>query len=215
MRHLLLGAVLFTALLALGLDIPNLRERALRNFGSEAEATVADWETLIKNHQSSPVEAQLEAANRFFNERVQWVSDENAWQQEDYWATPLETMGRAVGDCEDFSIAKYATLLLMGVAPESLRLVYVKATRNGLTQAHMVLAWYSSPTEAPLILDNIEFSVLPASARGDLKPVFSFNAKALWVGGKAAPSSANPVNRLSRWRTVLSKMRDEGFALGV
>ena len=195
--------------------IPDLRAKARSEFGPAAEQTVKNWERLIIHGRNQSLEEQLQLANRFFNERVRWVSDEEIWGTEDYWATPLETMGKARGDCEDFSIAKYATLLLMGVDPESLRLIYVKAKRGGLTQAHMVLAWYASATTPPLILDNIDFTILPANERGDLFPVFSFNAQALWVGNKTAPSSANPINRLSRWRSVLSKMRDEGFDLGI
>jgi len=195
--------------------IPDLRAKARSQFGPAAEQTVKSWERLIIHGRNQSLEDQLQLTNGFFNERVRWVSDEEVWGTEDYWATPLESMGKARGNCEDFSIAKYATLLLMGVDPESLRLIYVKAKRGGLTQAHMVLAWYASATTPPLILDNIDFTILPANERGDLFPVFSFNAQALWVGNKTAPSSANPINRLSRWRSVLSKMRDEGFDLGI
>jgi len=48
-----------------------------------------------------------------------------------------------------------------------------------------------------------------ASKRPDLAPVFSFNAEGLWQGvGKA--DAGDPVARLSRWRDVLSKARQEG-----
>jgi len=159
------------------------------------------------------VASKLKAANDFFNQNIRWVSDEEAWGAEDYWATPLETMGKEVGDCEDFSIAKYATLMLMGVDPTSLRMVYVKLKRSGLTQAHMVLAWYQSPSSTPQILDNVEYSIMPGTERGDLIPVFSFNGESIWVGSRSEPSSADPLARLSRWRQVLTKMRNEGFEL--
>ena len=197
------------------LTLPDLKNKAAEQYGDSALGRIIAWEQLIRDHQDAALPERLQYVNTFFNEQVTWVSDSDAWETEDYWATPLETMGRAKGDCEDFSIAKYATLLLMNVEPASLRLVYVKASRGGITQAHMVLAWYQSPAHTPLILDNIDFNILPATERGDLFPVFSFNATALWVGGKTAPSSANPVTRLSRWRTVLAKMREEGFALDV
>ena len=163
--------------------IPDLRAKARSQFGPAAEQTVKSWERLIIHGRNQSLEEQLQLANRFFNERVRWVSDEEVWGTEDYWATPLETMGKARGDCEDFSIAKYATLLLMGVDPESLRLIYVKAKRGGLTQAHMVLAWYASPTTPPLILDNIDFSILPANERGDLVPCIQLQRTGL-VGGQ-------------------------------
>ena len=129
----------------------------------------------------------------------------------DYWATPLEMFGKGAGDCEDFSIGKYASLLALGVAPDKLRITYVKARLGGpdssVSQAHMVLAYYPAPSAEPQILDNLVGSILPASQRDDLQPVFSFNAQGLWVG-----NANNDVNKLTRWRQLLDKMKNEGFA---
>lgn len=213
-KNLLLLCALFVSGTLAALTVPDLRSAASQRFGASALETVTAWEQLIASHRGNDIRQQLTATNDFFNQQVRWVSDQEAWQVEDYWATPLETMGKAIGDCEDFSIAKYATLLLMGVDPTSLRMVYVKAKRGGLTQAHMVLAWYRTPQSEPLILDNLDFVIRPASERGDLFPVFSFNGEAIWVGNRAQPSSANPMTRLSRWRQVLEQMREEGFNLG-
>jgi predicted transglutaminase-like cysteine proteinase len=133
------------------------------------------------------------------------------WGQADYWATPLELMGRGAGDCEDFVIAKYITLQMLGIDNERLRLIYVRAKIGSTASvAHMVLGFYPQPTEEPLILDNLISSVRPASQRPDLSPVFSFNNNGLWVGGATA-STADPTTRLSRWRDVLDRMRQEGL----
>ena len=150
-------AVLATCLLLVmsvaphSMQIPQLQATAKARYGELGAATVRDWETMVTNNADMPVATQLEQVNDFFNQNVRWVEDIEAWKTSDYWATPLETMGRGVGDCEDFSIAKYATLTLMGVPASSLRLVYVKARRNGLNTAHMVLAWYATPGSTPLI----------------------------------------------------------------
>ena len=194
-------------------SLPNLQKLASERYGQRTVELVQGWEELISQNRQSSVQSKLKAVNDFFNQRVAWVSDQEAWGAEDYWATPLETMGKEIGDCEDFSIAKYATLLLMGVEPASLRMVYVKLKRSGLTQAHMVLAWYETPASTPQILDNVEYSIMSASDRGDLIPVFSFNGESIWVGSRSQPSSADPLARLSRWRQVLTRMRDEGLNL--
>ncbi len=55
---------------------------------------------------------------------------------------PLEFLGSNAGDCEDFTIAKYFSLLELGVSDKKLRLVYVKTIE--LNQFHMVLAYYST-----------------------------------------------------------------------
>jgi predicted transglutaminase-like cysteine proteinase len=132
---------------------------------------------------------------------------------EDYWASPLETLQQGRGDCEDFAIAKYFSLLATGVPAAQLRLVYVRLQLGGPggpSQAHMVLAYYADAQAEPLILDNLVTEIRPASRRPDLTPVFSFNSEGLWQGN-GGPRMGDPVERLSRWREVLSKARAEGF----
>jgi hypothetical protein len=74
-----------------------------------------------------------------------------------------------------------------------------------------VLAFYSSPTEEPVILDNIVVDVLPASERSDLTPVYGFNSKGLWVGRATAPATTQPGTKLSRWRNLLLRASAEGL----
>ncbi|EED33922.1 periplasmic protein [gamma proteobacterium NOR5-3] len=194
------------------IEFDTVRKAAVQRFGAAAMEPVSDWEQFIAATSSDTLSAQLSATNDFFNARLRWASDQEIYGIDDYWATPLETLGMGQADCEDFSIAKYITLLALGVDPKSLRLVYVKAQRpGGLSQAHMVLAWYESAGAAPLILDNINTAVLPAANRQDLTPIFSFNADDLWISGATGPSSANPQMRISRWRQVLDRIVTEGF----
>ena len=118
------------------------------------------------------IERKLSLVNTFFN-KTDFKSDISHWGKEDYWASPVELLSTNAGDCEDYSIAKYFTLMAMGVPVENLRITYVKAVK--LNQAHMVLAYYAAPNEEPLILDNMTDEILPASERTDLVPVYSFN----------------------------------------
>lgn len=118
--------------------------------------------------------ASLQLVNDEINSRVEWLSDKVHWGVDDYWATPAETIGSAGGDCEDYSIAKYYMLKELGVPLSRLRITYVRAlSLKG--KAHMVLAYYPRPDADPLILDNLNPRVLPASQRPDLDPVYSFN----------------------------------------
>jgi predicted transglutaminase-like cysteine proteinase len=95
-----------------------------------------------------------------------------------------------------------------------LRLTYVKARIGGpqstLVQAHMVLSYYPAPEDEPLVLDNLISDIRPASRRPDLVTIFGFNAEGLWVGG-ASPRAASASQRLSRWQSVLARMREEGI----
>ena len=207
----------FLTIACLSIATPNIdlmQKLAQERYGTAAVKTILAWNNLIIGAQAIPAGEKLEEVNLFFNKRIRFTTDIDTWQQSDYWATPLETMGRLEGDCEDFTIAKYTSLLLSGVPVEKLRIIYVKvrigSAQNNHTQAHMVLAYYPEPNAEPLILDNLIGEILPASQRPDLIPVFSFNSAGLWVQG-SKKSAGQPEARLSRWRQLLSRMQAEGL----
>ncbi|ENO90712.1 transglutaminase-like cysteine peptidase [Thauera linaloolentis] len=195
-----------------------MQEIAAQRYDPSAAQAVLAWRQLLDDLQQGghSVEDRLARVNAFFNARIRFDDDIAVWRTADYWATPLETLARAAGDCEDFAIAKYMTLRLLGVDDSRLRLIYVRARIGGpgsqVSQAHMVLGYYPEPSAEPLILDNLIRDVRPAARRPDLFPVFSFNADGLWVAG-ARQSSADPGTRLSRWRDVLDRAHAEGLAL--
>nr|WP_228050871.1 transglutaminase-like cysteine peptidase [Pontibacterium sinense] len=160
-----------------------------------------------------PEQEKLQRINKFFNLHVYYDEDKKIWQKADYWATPLETLARARGDCEDFTIAKYISLRLLDIPANKLKLTYVNLYPvigdNSEKQAHMVLAYYPDEQSDPLILDNLQGKILPASKRPELKPVFSFNDSTMWINGQQ--SDVKPQLRLSRWRDVLNRMHDDGL----
>lgn len=196
-------------------DWDELQRIALQRFGAAAVPTIKEWRVLMAEARDDAVNDKLSKINSFFNQRIRFVEDSLAWGQADYWATPLETMGRGQGDCEDFAIAKYYSLRELGIPDQELRLVYVKARIGGpsssLQQAHMVLVWYAKPESEPLVLDNLISEIRPANRRPDLSPIFSFNAEGIFVGNTR--SSDSGMNRLSRWRDVLDRAKQQGLIL--
>ena len=124
---LLIGVVLTGSLVLAATDLDKMQSIALSRYGQDTANTVAEWRAMIDKVQPLTEQQKIVAVNDFFNTRIRWVPDTEAWDQKDYWATPLETMGKRMGDCEDFAIAKYATLLLAGVDVNKLRITYVKA----------------------------------------------------------------------------------------
>lgn len=184
------------------------------NFSGQALQTYEAWRTTLRQAKGAHLRAQLELINDFFNQHIQYASDASLWQQNDYWSAPLQTMRRGAGDCEDYVIAKYASLRELGVAADKLRLIYVRARLgapgSGLSRAHMVLGYYPTPGSIPLVLDSLLPGIVPATQRPDLTPIFSFNAHGLWDTDNPA-SAADPVARLSPWRSVLERMQAAGF----
>lgn len=173
----------------------------------DVAARVASWNQLIEDGRHWSDERRLQAANDFINQLV-FVDDIQHWGQEDYWATPLQTIVTGGGDCEDFSLAKYFTLTGMGMGEEKLRLTYVKALK--LEQAHMVVSYYPTIKSVPLVLDNLNTRILPATQRDDLYPVYSFNGKGLWITRKDYDlERANDAERISLWQKLLKKMELE------
>ncbi|MGM0782867.1 MAG: transglutaminase-like cysteine peptidase [Pseudomonadota bacterium] len=209
---LVAGLGIHSPRLQAGIDRARLRDNMQRLYGSRGLNTLEEWFSLLDRLDGADLNTQLREVNDFFNSRVRWLDDIDIWGQEDYWATPLETMGKREGDCEDYSIAKYVTLKEIGVPGDRLRMIYVKARlgRGNLTQAHMVLGYYETPGADPRILDNLVKSIRPGSQRTDLDPVFSFNSTGLWTGS-STQSQADPVARLSRWRNAISRMQEHGF----
>lgn len=193
-------------------DFAVILQNAETRYGSlgAAKERIQAWDALISASGGLPEKDQLTEVNRFFNRQVRFADDSRNWRQNDYWATPIESLVKGAGDCEDYSIAKYFTLRRLGIPSEKLRITYVKALRQN--QAHMVLTYYASPAAEPLVLDNLINEIRPASQRKDLLPVYAFNAEGLYLPGSSSKKS--DTKKLSRWQDLLKKMRAEGFAIG-
>lgn len=186
-----------------------LLDSIAKKYGDSAVERLKDWAALMESGGLPDVEeaVKLAQANEFFN-RVQWLTDLAHWGQEDYWATPVETLASNGGDCEDFSIGKYFTLLQTKVDNEKLRITYVKSLTYN--QAHMVLAYYPQPDAEPLILDNINKTILPASQRDDLLPIYSFNGESIWLAkARGKKLNADSQKSLPQWKGVNERLLQE------
>ncbi len=215
-RHCWICAAIMVLLLSTLVACANtqkMKRLMEERYGGDGVALLERWDQLIATEsQRSPIE-KIKLVNQFFNQNLRYTEDLVLWKKSDYWATPLETLGVRAGDCDDYAIAKYLTLLRMGVPIENLRLIYVRAQVGGIQskifQAHMVLGYYPQPNAVPLIMDSLVSSIDPATQRPDLRPVFSFNSEGLWVGNQQ--TAADPTARLSRWRDLLARAQEEGF----
>ena len=168
------------------------------------------WRELMQVSNNEAELSKLSRANSFLNQ-VQYVEDLNEWGQKDYWATPVEFISRNAGDCEDFAIAKYYTLIKMGVPAQKLRIAYVYSKK--LKQAHMVLHYYPGSSQQALVLDNLTQKIEPVSQRKDLMPVYSFNKDGLWLINKNGSNRfVGSVKRLSRWQEMLKRLPQDAFA---
>ena len=182
-------------------------ERLKKNYSAQAKRRGQALNTLLEQLQGKDIDTQLKEVNRFFNQ-FQYREDIDLFGQQDYWQTPEEFIGRQQGDCEDFVIAKYFSLRKLGVPDQRLYLTYVKALKKKV--AHMVLSYFETPSSIPLILDNYNPYILRADKRKDLLPIYSFNAKSLFLNNASAGlGKALPTDKIknSKWQKLLSEIQ--------
>lgn len=130
------------------------------------------YQTLKTEVKDYELIRKLSHINTFIN-RLRPAHDISTASTIDYWATPKEFLLQGHGDCEDYAIAKYFTLLELGIKKEKLyfAVVDVKGERN----SHMVLFYLEDLNSTPLVMDNLNFKVLPLNKRINLIPRFAFN----------------------------------------
>lgn len=186
-------------------------ERAEKKYGAAAKARLLRWQALIATLIGRTETEKLKGVNDFLNQ-TPFISDLDHWGKTDYWATPAEMLASNGGDCEDFAIAKYFTLLATGVSAEKLRITYVLAsTPDSRGIAHMVLAYYATASAEPLILDNLKTHIGKASERVDLTPVYNFNGTGLWLASarKSGDGIKGGPDQISIWRELNQRMGKE------
>ena len=203
-------------MLAMAVDTAQLHAQFIARFGAERGALLDRWRQSNAAARDLREAEKLQRINDFINRHIAFENDVDIWRQSDYWATPLETIGLGQGDCEDFAIIKYVSLRMAGVSGGKLRLIYAKAHLDApagpIVQAHMVLAYYPTPYAEPLILDNLDGTIRPASRRPDLRPVFSFNSDGIFAGVSGGnATTAGGIGRLSRWEDAWRRILADGY----
>jgi predicted transglutaminase-like cysteine proteinase len=112
--------------------------------------------------------ARLGEINRALNLAIRPVSDLQQYGAIDVWTSPLATLTRGGGDCEDYAIAKFVALRLAGIAPDNLRIVIMHDTLRG--EDHAVAAarlhgrW--------LTLDNRRMAMVEDTDIRNYRPTF-------------------------------------------
>ncbi|MCT7562599.1 transglutaminase-like cysteine peptidase [Aliarcobacter butzleri] len=133
---------------------------------------LAKYEEVRNKARNLDVNKKLTQINLFINGSLAEF-DNASMGIDDYWMTPKEFFIKGHGDCEDYVIAKYFTLLELGVKKENLYPAIVKV--EGSASLHLVLLYVEDKNKSPLVLDNLSFKILPFSKRTDLTPIAAFN----------------------------------------
>lgn len=124
--------------------------------GEDARRRLERWQQLINDSRDLTTLRKLKTVNEFFNKEIQPKNDQGSTKQYDYWQSPIETLVRGIGDCDDFAMAKYVSLRLLGIPSKQLRVAAFKGSQGG----HSVLIVYPKKKENPLVLDCFPFKAL-------------------------------------------------------
>lgn len=101
--------------------------------------------------------AFLAKVNGETNAAIAPAADIDHYGRDDYWTIPTD----AKGDCEDYALAKRATLIAAGIPAGALHLAVVLANDG---ERHVVLDVTTS--DGDLVLDNLQNVVLPWNLAG-------------------------------------------------
>jgi predicted transglutaminase-like cysteine proteinase len=113
--------------------------------------------------------------NRAINLGIRAQSDEAQHGQPDVWTSPIATFAAGAGDCEDYAIAKFAALRLVGIAAGDLRIVIMRDTIRGedhaVTAARLDGRW--------LVLDNRRLAMVEDVSVRNFRPTFVLDRDSL------------------------------------
>ncbi len=142
------------------------------------------WTKFIAGLKGAAPAEQLEKVNAYMNQ-AKYVVDQVNYQVDDYWATPGQFFAK-MGDCEDYAIAKYLTLLALGWDSAKLRVVAVQDMN--LKIPHAVLA--ITQGDEVFILDNQIQQVMAAEKIKHYRPIYSVNDKSWWLHKVPPPKTS-------------------------
>ncbi|POF31661.1 transglutaminase-like cysteine peptidase [Roseibium marinum] len=138
---------------------------------------------------------QIPKVNYMVNRVLAYRDDARLWQTGEYWASPVESLTRRAGDCEDYAILKYALLRDLGVEDQDMRIVVLRDT--AARQHHAVLSVRHEGKW--LILDNRFSRVRFERDLPHYQVLYSVNAAGQW---SHVPTPGSPVRLASRLKSA-------------
>lgn len=150
----------------------NAAEAVHRCAGSQPPWAFLRWQQLVQEGQHLSDPQKIEQVNKFWNS---WRHAGNPSAPDGPPAEPRTSPGGTRLDDLDrlLAVSKYATLRVLYVPDDQLRITYVLVRNQSSTSARAVVSYYGVSASDPLILDTSTDLVRPASSRKDLTPVFS------------------------------------------
>ena len=172
--------LLFLASILLAETYPNFTNselRAIKKNNVISKNRIVDYQKTLLTLKTLDKETQLNKINFYLN-RLLPQYDDVINNKLDSWATPKEFLTVGYGDCEDYVIIKYYSLIKLGFDEKKLFITIVKEKFKGGN--HMVLTYFKTEGKPPLVLDNLSFKILDLKTREDLEAQLFINSSGVY-----------------------------------
>lgn len=133
----------------------------------------------------------LEKINRYYNRHFSYHPE-----TDDRWLHKDDFIRAGGGDCEDFALTKYQTLLESGWHSDEFRFVYARITDRD--EYHIALLHHPSGR----LLDSLTSDTRELSLRPDLQEQFQFTASGFYPGNMKQLSRGQ-LRNLQQWQRHL------------
>ncbi|MEZ0223020.1 MAG: transglutaminase-like cysteine peptidase [Alphaproteobacteria bacterium] len=114
------------------------RHNLLLKNGDNA-ANYKQWLSQLDGLKGKSIAEKAKGVDALIDQQVRYVTDPQTYGKEDYWASPMETIAKKQGDCDDFAVLKYYALRYLGVEPERMHIVAVGTTGEKLDHATLMV----------------------------------------------------------------------------
>jgi len=153
-------------------DTGSLR-RCVNNSAQCNDPIIEKWAAGLRPLKGQSRQAVISQINARANQ-ISYVSDRNIYGRSDYWASPREFL-KGAGDCEDFALLKFASLLALGFDNRDIRLV-VGTLPDGTPHAFLTVKIGADE----IVMDNRNNQVFVSNNRADYVPKYSVNLTDRW-----------------------------------
>jgi predicted transglutaminase-like cysteine proteinase len=133
-----------------------------------ASAAALKFLDIVDGARAREGRARLGEINRAINLAIRPIGDLAQHGEIDVWSSPLATLARGGGDCEDYAIAKLTALRRAGLSPDDLRIVVLHDTIHG--EDHAVAA--ARLDGRWLMLDNRRMAMVEDINVRNFQPTF-------------------------------------------
>lgn len=153
-------------------------EEYKEKYGENAAQRLKNWNNLLEQRQDSSDIQKGRSINKYFNlyrYKYDYKFDVKGNRyKSDFFRSFEDFVGKFGGDCDDYSIVKYHSLLKLGIPEDRLEIWVGGFQSKGIN--HAVLAFYVDDSNDPLILDSNTRWAVRFSERKNFTPWFYANS---------------------------------------